>query len=89
MTMDEIEVFFLDQHRAVSEVVDDPVFSNVSEFGEVYELFEIQNISHEYLNHPQRWTHRAQVRRHNSHEIFNAELRVVNFSIEDSVVYYN
>lgn len=85
--MEEIEVYFLDEPREIYDVVDDPEFSNVFDGGEVYELFEITRIAREYLNHPFGWTHFVEVKHSFTQLQFTADIRVANFSVEDSAVY--
>lgn len=85
--MNEIQVFFIDDPRDVLDVIDDPVFSHVTHGGEVYELFEVISINREYVNHPLGWTHGVMARHVHTERTYFADLRVLNFCVDDSAVY--
>ena len=85
--MEEIQVIFLDNPQDVCEIIDDPVFSHVMENGEVYEAFEVIAVTREYINHPHHWTHGVTVKHQLSQKLFSADLRVLNFCIDESEVY--
>lgn len=71
---------------AVASVVDDPLFTDVTEGGEVYRTFRIVRFVYEFDRHPQGWTHLAvALAERNSHEV-EAFLRVENRVVEESYV---
>lgn len=71
---------------AVVSVVDDPLFTDVTEGGEVYRTFRIVRFVYEFDCHPQGWTHLAvALAERNSHEV-EAFLRVENRVVEESYV---
>ncbi|MEY2966091.1 MAG: hypothetical protein RLY50_141 [Actinomycetota bacterium] len=67
-------------------IVDDPDFSEVSVDGEIYTRYRIVRFTHETIDHPDGWTHMANVVRVRRTAIGVARLRVVNRIIEDAVV---
>lgn len=46
-----------------SSFVDDAVFTDVSEDGEIYTTYRIVRITHTIESHPQQWSHQANVAR--------------------------
>jgi len=74
---------------SVESVVDDAVFTDVTESGEVYRTFRIIRFVYEFDSHPQGWTHLAfAVAERNSHEV-EVFLRIENRVIEESYVSAN
>ncbi len=70
----------------VLDVVDDPVFTDVTENGEVYRKYRIVRFVYEFSRHPQGWTHLAvAVATRNSHEV-EVFLHIVNRVVEESYV---
>lgn len=67
-------------------VVDDPEFTDVSRDGEIYTRYRIVRITHEAENHPDGWTHMANVVRVRRHALGVALLRVKDRIIEESRV---
>ncbi len=67
-------------------VVDDPEFTDVSRDGEIYTRYRIVRITHEVENHPDGWTHMANVVRVRKRALGVALLRVNDRIIEDSHV---
>lgn len=65
------------------EIIDDEEFTEVTNNGEVYTLYRIVRITHEATNHPDGWTHMANVVRVRNPAIGVALLLVVNRVIED------
>ena len=76
----------LPEGQLVTDVVDDPEFTEVTFNGEVYTLYRIVRITHEATSHPQGWTHMANVARVRTPALGVALLRVVDRSIEDARV---
>lgn len=70
----------------LSKVVDDPEFTDVSRDGEIYTRYRIVRITHESVDHPDGWTHMANVVRVRKHALGVAMLLVRNRIIEDSHV---
>lgn len=70
----------------VHEYVDDPEFTEVTKNGEIYTLFRIVRITHDASNHPDGWTHMANVVRVRNSAIGVALLRIENRVIEDARV---
>lgn len=82
-----IEYFrILPEGISTDEVVDDPEFTEVTRNGEVYTLFRIIRITHEATDHPEGWTHLANVARVRSPAIGVAHLKVIDRVIEDAKV---
>jgi hypothetical protein len=69
-----------------SSIVDDPDFSEVSVDGEIYTRYRIVRFTHETIDHPDGWTHMANVVRVRRQALGVARLRVVNRAIEDAAV---
>lgn len=70
----------------VDDFVDNGVFTDVTEDGEVYTLYRIVRITHEATTPHVHWTHRANVTAVRSDQFGVALLRVLNRVIEDSQV---
>lgn len=70
----------------VDDFVDNGVFTDVTEDGEVYTLYRIVRITHEAIGPSIHWTHRANVTAVRSDQFGVALLRVRNRVIEDSQV---
>ena len=69
-----------------SAFVDDPEFTEVTRFGEVYTLFRIVRITHQLNNNPGGWTHIANVTRVREPALGVAHLRIVDRVIVDAKV---
>ena len=67
----------------VTDVVDDPLFTDVTEDGERYTQYLIVDFTYVFHNHPQGWTHLAVVM-DRSQRVHEAFLRVVDRVIEES-----
>lgn len=70
----------------LSTVVDDPEFTDVSRDGEIYTRYRIVRITHESVDHPDGWTHMANVVRVRKPALGVAMLLVRNRIIEVSRV---
>jgi len=70
---------------SVADVVDDPVFTDVTDGGEHYTQYTIVNFVYQFGNHPQGWTHLAVVR-DRAQQLHEAFLRVIGRAIEESYV---
>lgn len=70
----------------VSEVLDDPEFTDVTTDGEVYTRYRVVRLTHEFTAHPEGWTHLANVVRMREPAIGVALLQVKARSIEESRV---
>lgn len=51
----------LSEATTISDYVDDPVFTDVTNDGETYTTYRIVRITHEIFEHPEEWTHLANV----------------------------
>ncbi len=67
-------------------VIDDLDFTEVSPDGEIYTRYRVVRITHEADNHPDGWTHMANVVRVRKHALGVALLRVTDRIIEDARV---
>lgn len=84
--MSEFGLHPLPADLAVESVVDDAVFTDVTESGELYRTFRIIRFVYEFDAHPQGWTHLAvAVAERNSHEV-EVFLQIENRVIEESYV---
>ncbi|MFM2046345.1 MAG: hypothetical protein RL383_422 [Actinomycetota bacterium] len=79
----------LPEGTEVAHYLDDPLFTEVTEQGEVYTLFRVVRITHEVSGHPEGWTLLANVTRERNPAIGTALLRVESRSIEESKVSVN
>lgn len=68
----------------VRSVVDDPIFTDVTEGGEVYRTYLITRIVYEFTNHPDGWTHLVEVLHGDVDRPLEAFVRVVDRAIDDS-----
>lgn len=84
--MSDDQFVLLPEGLIVADLVDDPEFTEVSENGEVYTLFRIVRITHEAVNHPEGWTHLANVTRVRNPAIGVARLRVTDHAVDDAKV---
>jgi len=84
--MSEPAFRLLPEGTSVGDFVDDPLFTEVTESGEVYTLFRVVRVTHEVSDHPEGWTHLANVARERNPAIGTALLRVISRSIEESRV---
>jgi hypothetical protein len=81
------EVFqLLPESVPTDDIVDDPEFTEVTRNGEIYTLFRIVRVTHESTNHPDGWTHLANVVRIRKPAIGVAHLRIIARVIEDAKV---
>lgn len=71
---------------AVSLVLDDPVFTDVTEDGEVYRTYLVTSIVFEFTGHPEGWTHLVTVVHGDSQRQLEAFLKVADRSVDDSRV---
>ena len=76
----------LPEGASVHDYVDDAVFTDVTDDGEVYTLYRIVRVTHEATNESLHWTHRANVAAVRSNQFGVALLRVINRVIQDSRV---
>jgi len=84
--MSDDNFVLLPEGLVIADIVDDPEFTEVTRGGEVYTLFRIVRITHEVIDHPEGWTHMANVVRVRTPAIGVALLRVVDHVIEDARV---
>ena len=84
--MSDHEYRLLPESTPTESIVDDALFSDVTESGEVYTLYRIVRVTHEAVDPHARWTHLANVARVRSPAIGVASLRIRNRVIEDSQV---
>ena len=76
----------LPEGTPTGDIVDDPEFTEVTRNGEVYTLYRIVRITHEASDHPQGWTHMANVVRVRTPALGVALLQIVDRVIEDARV---
>lgn len=74
----------LSEGTAVSDYVENPVFTDVTNDGEIYTTYRIVRITHEVFEHPDEWTHLANVTLEFDIGIGVAYLRIRNAIIEKS-----
>ena len=84
--MPEPEFRILSELLSVEDFVDEPVFTDVTDLGEVYTRYRITRFTHEVFHHPAQWTHLANVTPERSPGIGVAKLRVLDRSIDESEV---
>lgn len=82
--MNPPEYLLLSEATSVSDFVDDPVFTDVTKDGEIYTTYRIIRFTHEIRNHPDQWTHLANVALEYDSGIGVAYLRIRHRIIEDS-----
>lgn len=68
----------------MSDYVENPVFTDVTNDGEIYTTYRIVRITHEVFEHPDEWTHLANVTLEFDIGIGVAYLRIRNAIIEKS-----
>lgn len=74
----------LSEATSVDDFVDDPVFTDVTNDGEVYTTYRIVRFTHEVQEHHEGWTHLVNVSLEFGVGIGVAYLRIRNRIIEDS-----
>lgn len=74
----------LSEATSVDDFVDDPVFTDVTNDGEIYTTYRIVRFTHEVQDHHETWTHMANVSLEYGVGIAVAYLRIRNRIIEDS-----
>lgn len=74
----------LSEATSVGDFVDDSVFTDVTNDGEIYTTYRIVRFTHEVSDHHENWTHLANVSLEYSVGIGVAYLRIRNRIIEDS-----
>ena len=79
--MSSPQYVLLSEATSISDYVDNPVFTDVTKDGEIYTTYRIVRITHEVIDHPDLWTHLANV----SLE-FNIGIGVAHLRLEDKVV---
>lgn len=84
--MPEIPHTSTDDIKRVAAVVDNPIFTDVTEDGERYTTYRIVRISHTFASHPSGWTHIVVVAPLRSVGLFEAFLEVRRRVVERSVI---
>lgn len=84
--MPETRLVLLPEGQDTGAIVDDPEFTEVTNQGEVYTLYRVVRFTHEIFDHPQKWTHMANVVRVRRTALGVALLRVVDRAIDDAKV---
>lgn len=84
--MNDSSFRLLPEGTETSAIVDDPEFTEITRNGEVYTLFRIVRFTHEASDHPEGWTHMANVVRVRTPALGVALLRVVDRVIDDACV---
>lgn len=76
----------LSELTRVEDFLEDPVFADVSQAGETYTSYRVVRITHEAVDHPEGWTHLANVTRARDGATGVARLRIVDRHIDESRV---
>lgn len=82
--MEEIPHHSTEDRLIVRAIVDNPIFTDVTDGGETYTTYRIVRIIHAFVEHPSGWTHIAEVVPLRSHGTFEAFLEVRHRSVERS-----
>lgn len=82
--MEQPTYVLLSELISVSEIIEDPLFTDVSRDGEIYTTYRIVRFTHEILNHSENWTHLANVALEYDTGFGVAFLRIRNRLVEDS-----
>jgi hypothetical protein len=82
--MSSPQYVLLSEATSVSDYVNNPVFTDVTKDGEVYTTYRIVRITHEVIDHPDHWTHLANVSLEFNIGIGVAHLRLKDKVVEDS-----
>jgi len=82
--MSSPQYVLLSEATSVSDYVNNPVFTDVTKDGEVYTTYRIVRITHEVIDHPDYWTHLANVSLEFNIGIGVAHLRLKDKVVEDS-----
>lgn len=86
--MQGIHRYRLPSSFEVDDFIDDPIFTEVSDGGEVYTTYRVLQFTHAFSSHPSGWTHIAQVENVYGSGVCEAFLEVVRRHIERSRVRY-
>ena len=70
----------------VLDVVDNPVFTDVTEEGETYTTYRIVRFVYEFSGHPQKWTHLAVVIANRTDTESEAFLLVIDRVVDESYI---
>lgn len=84
--MNDTRFELLSEIQASLDFVDDVEFADVTHQGEVYTLYRIVRFTHRVHDHPDGWTHMANVARVREPAFGVALLRIVDRVIEDSQI---
>jgi hypothetical protein len=84
--MQGIHRYRLPDSFEVADFIEDPLFTEVNDGGEVYTTYRVLKFTHAFSSHPSGWTHIAQVENVYGHGIYEAFLEVVRRHIERSRV---
>jgi hypothetical protein len=76
----------LSELTRVEDFLEDAVFADVSGAGETYTSYTVIRITHDATDHPEGWTHLANVTRARDGATGVARLRIANRHIEESSV---
>lgn len=82
--MNSPQYVLLSEAASILDYVDNPVFTDVTKDGEVYTTYRIVRITHEVIDHPDGWTHLANVSLEFNIGIGVAHLRLKDKVVEDS-----
>ena len=87
--MQGIHRYRLPDSFEVTDFIEDPLFTEVSEGGEVYTTYRVLKFTHAFSSHTAGWTHIAQVEKVYEPGRYEAFLEVVRRHIERSRVHHN
>lgn len=84
--MTEIPHNSTDDVERVAAIIDNPIFTDVTNNGENYTTYRILRITHTFTAHPIGWTHIAEVAPLRSMGLFEAFLEVRRRIVERSAI---
>lgn len=84
--MQGIHRYRLPDSFEVADFIDESLFTEVTEGGEVYTTYRILKFTHAFSSHPSGWTHIAQVEDVYEHDLYEAFLEVYQRHIDRSQV---
>lgn len=84
--MNDARFELLPESQASEEFIDDVEFTEVTNLGEVYTLYRIVRFTHLVHDHPDGWTHVANVVRVRRTALGVALLRIAERIVEDASV---
>lgn len=84
--MQGIHRYRLPDSFEVADFIDDPLFTEVTDGGEVYTTYRVLKFTHAFSSHPSGWSHIAQVEDIYTHQVSEAFLEVSRRHVDRSQV---